>query len=211
MILGLSLSTFTALHVFPSLIGIASGVVVLMDTLRSRQAAGITAAFLMTTLAASVTGFMFPSTRLGPGHVVGAVSLAVMAPTLLALYRFRLAGPWRWIYAVGVATALYLNVVIGVLQAFGRIAFLRPLAPSLSAPPLLAAQLAVLAIFVTLGVLTVKRFAAPPGGARPTNRSHDRVIPSTASLSTTTRRRLRWADHEHGTARRDFLGRHFRL
>ncbi|MCF8534222.1 MAG: hypothetical protein K9G48_14535 [Reyranella sp.] len=154
--------TFTFVHVVLSLTGIASGVVVLLDTLRSRQAAGVTAVFLMTTLAASVTGFLFQSTRLGPGHVIGAVSLAVMAPMLLALYRFRLAGPWRWIYAVGATTALYLNVVIGVLQAFGKIAFLQPLAPSLSAPPLLAAQLAVLAIFVTLGVLAVKRSHPAP-------------------------------------------------
>jgi hypothetical protein len=162
---GMSSSTFTAAHVALSLIGIASGVFVLVGMLHARRTAGLTAVFLLSTLATSVTGFLFASARLGPGHAIGAVSLVVLAPTLLALYRYRLAGPWRWIYVAGATTALYLNVVIGVWQAFGKIAVLRPLAPSLAAPPLVGTQLAVLAIFVILGVLAVKRFQ--PGAVGP--------------------------------------------
>ncbi|MSP74772.1 MAG: hypothetical protein EXR12_01410 [Rhodospirillaceae bacterium] len=158
MVLGLSLSTFTVLHVVISLIGIASGALVLKDMLRSRLALGLTAVFLVTTVATSVTGFFFPSTRLGLGHAIGGMSLIVLVPTLMALYQYRLAGPWRSIYVAGATAALYLNVVIGVWQAFGKIAFLRPLAPSLSAPPLVGTQLVVLAIFVALGALAVKRF-----------------------------------------------------
>lgn len=156
--LGMSLSTFTAVHVTLSLIGIASGVFVLLGMLRSRSGAGPTAVFLLTTIATSLTGFLFSSTHFGPGHVVGTVSLIVLVPTLLALYQHRLAGPWRWIYAMGTTIALYLNVVIGVWQAFGKIDVLHPLAPSLTAPPLVGTQLVVLAIFIVLGVFAVKRF-----------------------------------------------------
>jgi hypothetical protein len=81
----------------------------------------------------------------------------MLVPALLALYRYRLAGPWRRVYAIGAAIALYLNVFIAILQAFGKIALLHPLAPRLSAPPLLATQLVVLALFFALFVLAAKR------------------------------------------------------
>jgi hypothetical protein len=154
----LSLSTFTAVHVALSLIGIASGVFVLLGMLRSQRAAGLTAVFLLTTIATSVTGFLFPSTHLVPGHMVGVLSLIVLVPTLLALYQHRLVGPWRRLYVIGATTALYLNVVIGIWQAFGKIGVLHAWAPSLTAPPLVGVQLVVLAIFIVLGVLAVKRF-----------------------------------------------------
>jgi len=141
-----------------SLIGIASGVLALHGALRSRKTAGLTAVFLLTTAATSVTGFFFPSARIGMGHAIGAVSLVVLVPTVLALHRHRLAGPWRWIYLAGATTALYLNVFIAVWLAFGKVAFLRLLAPTPVAPPFLAAHLAVLAICVTLGAFAVKRF-----------------------------------------------------
>lgn len=158
MIAGLSVSTFTALHVALSLIAIASGVLALLGTLRAGKAAGLTAVFLLTTTAASVTGFFFPSPRVGMGHVIGVVSLIVLVPTVLALYRHRLAGRWRSIYLAGATTVLYLNAFIGVWQAFGKIAVLHLLAPTPSAPPFLVAHLVVLAICIALGVLAMKRF-----------------------------------------------------
>ena len=176
--LGMSLSVFTALHVALSLTGIASGVFVVLGMLRSRQAAGLTAIFLLSTIATSVSGFLFPSVHLGPGHVIGAVSLIVLVPTLLALYLHRLAGPWRRVYVMGAMIALYLNVVIGVWQALGKILFLRPLAPSLTAPPLIGTQLAVLAVFVALGALAVSRFHPEfAAGKAPRLRLERRVNP----------------------------------
>ena len=49
MTLGLSLSAFTTLHVVVSLIGIASGFIVLYGMLGSRRLGGWTALFLATT------------------------------------------------------------------------------------------------------------------------------------------------------------------
>jgi hypothetical protein len=158
MVLGLSLSTFTTLHVIISLIGIVSGAVVLIGMLGGSRLPSWTALFLATTVLTSVTGFFFPFTKLLPSHVVGIISLVVLAAALLALYVFRLEGPWRWIYVAGAALALYLNVFVGVVQAFQKLAFLQPLAPTQSEAPFLVAQLVVVAIFVVLGVLAVMRF-----------------------------------------------------
>jgi len=158
MVLGLSLSTFTTLHVVLSLIGIASGVVCLFALLGSRTPPGLTATFLLTTVATSVTGFFFPNLKIGPPVIFGIISLVVLTPVLLAFYRYHLAGPWRWVYIVGAAFALYLNLVVGVVQSFQKLAFLKPLAPTQSEPPFLVAQLVVLAIVVGLTVLALRRF-----------------------------------------------------
>ena len=117
-----------------------------------------TALFLATTVLTSATGFLFPFTKLLPSHVFGIISLVVLAAALLALYVFRLEGPWRWIYVATATLALYLNVFVAVVQAFQKLAFLQPLAPTQAEAPFIVAQVAVLAIFAALGFLAVKRF-----------------------------------------------------
>ena len=158
MILGMSFSTFTTLHVIISLIAIVTGLVALLGMLGGKKLGGWTALFLATTVLTSVTGFLFPLTKLLPSHVVGIISLVVLAAALLALYVFHLDGPWRWIYVVGAVLALYLNVFVAVVQAFQKLAFLQPLAPTQAEAPFIVAQVVVLAIFAALGFLAVKRF-----------------------------------------------------
>ena len=53
---------------------------------------------------------------------------------------------------------LYFNCFVGVVQAFQKLPFLHPLAPTQSEPPFLVAQLAVLAVFVVCGIVAVKKF-----------------------------------------------------
>ena len=158
MVLGMSIATFTAVHVAISLIGIATGVIVVVGMLNVRRLPGWTALFLVTTVLTSVTGFLFPAAHVLPSHVVGVISLVVLAVTLVALYVRRLAGSWRWIYVTGAVLALYLNVFVGVVQAFQRVPALRRLAPTQSEPPFLVAQLLVLTIFVLLGIRAVVKF-----------------------------------------------------
>jgi hypothetical protein len=158
MILGMSTSTFTTVHVIISLIGIVSGAVVLVGLLSARHLPGWTALFLASTVLTSATGFLFHSASFGPPHVVGIISLVVLAAAILALYLYRLSGHARWIYIVGVAVALYLNVFVGVVQAFQKLSALQALAPTQSEPPFLVAQILVMAIFVVLGILAVRRF-----------------------------------------------------
>ena len=166
MILGISLGTFTAVHVVISLIGIAAGLIVVVGMLSASRLPGWTALFLTTTVLTSVTGFFFPTAQVLPSHVVGVISLVVLAMTLVALYLKRLAGSWRWIYVAGAVLALYLNSFVGVVQAFLKVPVLNRLAPTQSELPFLVAQLAVVALFVLLGVRAVARFrpAVPRAG-----------------------------------------------
>jgi hypothetical protein len=163
MILGVSADTFTLVHVVLSLVGIGSGLIVVFGMLGAKRLDGWTALFLATTVLTSVTGFFFPVTGFLPSHAVGILSLVFLAAALLAFYVYRLAGAWRWIYVVGAVVALYFNVFVGVVQAFRKVSFLEPLAPTQSEPPFLVAQLVVMAIFIVLGVLAVRRFHPPKG------------------------------------------------
>jgi hypothetical protein len=158
MILGLSIPTFTLLHVIISLIGIASGLIVLIGMFGSRRLPGWTALFLLTTVLTSVTGFLFPATTLTPGAIFGIISLVVLLAALIALYAFHLGGAWRWIYVGGAVIALYLNIFVLIVQSFQKIPFLHPLAPTGSEPPFLAAEGALLVIFVVLGIFAVLKF-----------------------------------------------------
>ena len=93
------------------------------------------------------------------------ISLALLALAVASLYAFRLAGAWRWIYVASATAALYLNTFVGVVQAFQKVPFLQALAPTQSEPPFLIAQIAVLAIFVVLGVVATIRFHPKPSTA----------------------------------------------
>jgi hypothetical protein len=158
MILGMSFSTFTTVHVVISLIGVVTGIVVLFGMLNGRRLEGLTAVFLATTVLTSVTGFLFPFSTLLPSHVVGIISLVVLVVALFALFSKRLSGAWRSIYIVTATVALYLNVFVGVVQAFQKVAFLQPLAPTQAEAPFVVAQVIVLALFGMLGFLAVKKF-----------------------------------------------------
>jgi len=158
MILGMSVSTFTAVHVVISLIGIFSGLVVLLGMFKSKKLEGCTAVFLATTILTSVTGFMLPADHLLPSHVVGAISLVVLAVALFALYVNWLAGFWRWLYVVTAVIALYLNVFVLIAQSFLKIPALHALAPTGSEPPFKITQLVVLALFICFGIIAVRSF-----------------------------------------------------
>ena len=158
MILGMSVSTFTTLHVVISLIGILSGFIVLYGLFSVKRLGGWTALFLATTVLTSVTGFLFPATTVLPSHIVGVISLVVLPIAIFALYARRLAGAWRWIYVVTALTALYLNAFVGVAQAFQKVPFLNPLAPTQSELPFVVAQVGLIAIFIVVGILTVRRY-----------------------------------------------------
>jgi len=161
MILGLSTSTFTTVHVIISLVGIVSGAVVLYGMLNERRFNGLTEIFLVTTILTSVTGFFFPSDHILPSHIVGIISLVLLAAAVIALSIYHLAGFWRLVYIVGAVMAFYLNVFVAVVQSFQKLPFFHSLAPTQSEPPFLIAQILVLVIFVVLGFLAAKRFHPP--------------------------------------------------
>jgi hypothetical protein len=155
---GIPTDVFLQLHVVLSLIGMVSGLVVLSGLLRGKLFGGWTALFLVTTILTGVTGFPLPPFGLDPPRIVGIILLVLLAVAVVALYAFRLAGAWRWIYVAAAVMSLYLNCFVGVVQAFQKLAFLRALAPTQSEPPFLIVQVAVLVAFVVLGVLAAVRF-----------------------------------------------------
>jgi hypothetical protein len=162
MVLGLSLSTFTLLHVILSLAGIASGFVVVYGLFNSKTLDGWTAIFLSTTILTSVTGFMFPFHAVTPGIVLGVLSLVVLAATVAARYAFHYNGAWRSTYVITTIIALYFNCFVAVVQSFQKVPALKTLAPAQTEAPFGIAQLAVLAIFVVIGIRAVKKFHITP-------------------------------------------------
>jgi hypothetical protein len=157
MVWGMTISTFTFVHVLLSLVGIGSGLVVLFGLLTAKRLDGWTALFLATTVATSVTGFGFPVDHLLPSHKVGIISLVVLAVAILARYALHLVGAWRRIYVVCAAVALYLNVFVGVVQAFLKVPALTAMAPKQTEPPFVITQLVVLALFIVLTIVATKR------------------------------------------------------
>src|ERR1700674_1216199 len=146
MVLGMSLSTFTMLHVIISLIGVVSGLVVLSGLLGSKVMPSWTALFLVTTILTNATGFLFPFDKLLPSHIIAIISLVLLAIACIALYVMKLAGAWRWIYTLTALIALYLNVFVLVIQSFLKIGPLHALAPS--EPPFAIVQGIVLVFFI---------------------------------------------------------------
>jgi hypothetical protein len=167
MILGMSLSTFTIVHVVLSLVGIGSGLLVVYGLFLGKRFDGATAIFLVTTVLTSLTGFLFPFTHLLPSHVLGVISLIVLAVAILARYALQLERAWRSIYAACAVLALYLNVFVLVAQIFLKVPAAHAFAPTQKEPPFLVVQLIVMAIFVVLGIFAVKKFRVESAAIEP--------------------------------------------
>jgi hypothetical protein len=158
MILGMSVADFTTVHVLLSLIGLFAGAAIVVAMMGGKPLMLATAVFLCSTALTSATGFLFHSAAIGPAHIVGLVSLAVLILACVALYRYHLHGLWRLVYVATTVMAFYFDAFVALAQAFAKVASLRELAPNGSGPTFLAAQLALLAVFLALGLLAAKRF-----------------------------------------------------
>jgi hypothetical protein len=158
MILGMSITTFTVVHVVISLIAIAAGAIACARMLEGRPLATWSSVFLLFTVLTTVTGFLFPITVFTPAISVGIVSAVALALALAALHVGRLAGAWRWIYVASALFAFYLNVFVLVVQSFQKIGILNRFAPTGSEPPFAVVQGIVLLGFILLGFLVLRRF-----------------------------------------------------
>jgi hypothetical protein len=158
MMLGMTLQTFTAVHVVISLIAILAGFLVVVGFFGRKPLGSINTVFFTMTVLTSITGFMFPINGVTPGIVVGAISLAVLAIAGLALYARHLSGPWRSTYVITAMLALYFNVFVLIVQSFQKVPELKALAPTQSEPPFAITQVVVLCIFIALTILAVKKF-----------------------------------------------------
>ena len=148
----MNIETLTFVHVVISLAGILSGCVLFLGFLSGSFWRRWNTLFLVTTVATSATGFLFPFVQLLPSHIFGAISLVVLAVGIAALYRFDLVGFWRKTYVICAAIALYLNIFVGVVQAFLKVPALKELAPTQAEPPFAIAQLLVLVLVSSMAV-----------------------------------------------------------
>ena len=152
------LHIYTILHTLISFVAIFTGLIVLFGMLAGERLDGWTKWFLITTVLTSVTGFFFPFHGFTPAHGVGIMSLLLLAVAIFARYPRQLAGAWRWIYVVTAVIALYLNVFVGVVQAFLKVPALHVMVPTQTEPPFKLTQLVVLALFIVLGIVAAIRF-----------------------------------------------------
>ena len=158
MVFGMTLATYTLIHVIISLLGIGSGLIVLFGMFGGKRLDSMTALFLATTALTSLTGFGFPFEHVTPGIILGILSMVVLAIAVPARYSFRLAGKWRTIYVVTAVIALYFNCFVLVVQSFQKVPALHALAPKGNEPPFAIAQGILLVLFIVAGTLAVKKF-----------------------------------------------------
>ncbi len=150
---------FTLVHVVISVLGIITGLVAVGGLMAGARREGVTAAFLVTTILTNVTAFGFPFTTVLPSHVVGAISLVLLAVCLVARYVQSLRGAWRRIFVITAVAALYFNVFVLVVQLFQKTPQLAALAPTQSEPPFAVTQLLLLVVFVWLGRASLRGFS----------------------------------------------------
>lgn len=158
MILGLSLVQFTYLHVFLSLVGLGAGIFIAYGLLTSQKLSILTSLFLVTTIATSLTGFLFPFNGVTPGIILGILSMIVLVLAIVALYVKKLAGPWRGTYVISAMLAYYFNFFVLVAQSFAKVPALHSIAPTQASPGFGLTQAAVLVIFILLTTRAFKKF-----------------------------------------------------
>ena len=158
MILGLSTAAFTQLHVLISLIGIAAGLLALFGLLGGKLYRLLTTLFLLTTVATSLTGFLFPFNGITPGIILGVLSLIVLVLAIVALYVKKLDGPWRGIYAVSACVAFYFNFFVLIAQSFAKVPALHSFAPTQQSPGFAVTEGVVLLVFILLTIRAYKKF-----------------------------------------------------
>jgi hypothetical protein len=154
------ITTFTLIHVVLSLVGIFAGLIVAGGFVAGKRLDGWTGVFLVSTVLTNVTGFGFPFVSLLPSHIVGVISLIVLAIVIAARYWKHLAGAWHGVFVVGAVLALYLNVFVLLAQLFLRLPALIAAAPTQKEPPFLVTQLVVLALVLWLGQAARRGFRA---------------------------------------------------
>lgn len=159
--------TFTLFHVALSLVGILSGFVIAGGLLAAKPCPGWTMLFFATTVATSLTGFLFPIHKFTPALGFGLLSMVILAVALFALYRRHLVGAWRGVYIVTALLAFYLNFFVLIVQSFQKIPALKALAPTQAEPPFVIVQCLALALFLVLGILALIRFHPESGRPQP--------------------------------------------
>jgi hypothetical protein len=130
MIFGLSTGLYTGIHVVLSLIGILSGFLLLFTLIGRKKHTFWTPVFFVTNILTDVTGFLFPFKGITPGIILGVLSLVALLVAGVAVANRKLRG----LYVSAIATALFFNVFVLIVQSFEKIGFLKSIAPTQASP-----------------------------------------------------------------------------
>lgn len=147
-----SLAVFTAFHVTVSLFGLAFGLPAVLRLFGVAFSPVWTALFLVCAGLTTITGFMFPFAGATPAFVTGIVAGLVLVMVLAAHF----LGRWRAVHAGGIVASLYFLVFVTVAQIFAKTAVVND-AGKVAGLAFAASELAVLLVFVLIGVKAVKR------------------------------------------------------
>jgi len=156
MILGMP--PLVVVHVLISLLGIGSGIVVVLGLFGNRRLDAWVHFFLITTILTSVTGFFLPAHKILPSHVLGVLSLIALAIACVARYAKKMQGGWRKTYVITAVISLYFNVFVLIAQSFLKVRVLHALAPTGSEPAFAVAQGLNLILFIVLTIFAVRKF-----------------------------------------------------
>ncbi len=148
------LQIFTLIHVVISLIGIVSGLIVIVGFLTGKSLRAWNWLFLASTIATSVTGFFFPFNGITPGIVIGVVSLIILLLAVVARLKF-----WKKTYISSVTLAEFLNVLVLIVQLFEKVPVLHRYAPKGTEPIVGTIQLIALIFFAILAVTAIRKSA----------------------------------------------------
>jgi len=156
VILGLPPLVF--IHTLISLVGIVTGLVVMKGLVTNDRMDRMTKWFLATTILTSATGFVLPATKIMPSHIVGVISLVILAIACYARYSKNMAGRWRATWLTTAVMAQWFNCFVLVAQLFLKVPALHAMAPEGNEPPFAIAQGVVLLAFIAIGVVSLRKF-----------------------------------------------------
>ena len=157
MVLGMSLHSFTVLHVVISIVELLAGAVVVLKMIGGRRSR-LNGLFLLTGALTTLTGFLFPSHGPTPATTLGFITLPFLLLAAVSWYTGRLRGAWRVLYVLSALLVLYFDAFVAVAQLFLKVPALHALAPEGKEPPFLVVQGLLLLVFIVLAYMALKRF-----------------------------------------------------
>ena len=155
--------TLTLVHTLISIAALLAGMLAIGALFIRGAPEGWTTWFLVLAALTSLTGFLFPFQGVTPAFAVGVVALMVITMMLIARFSFHLAGIWRLVYVGGMVANVWFLAFVSVVQVFRHVPAVEAYAPTQAEPPFLISQVALLAVFIVIGVAAALRFR--PGRA----------------------------------------------
>jgi hypothetical protein len=115
--------------------------------------------FLKVILVTSVLGLLVPFPRrfITEREAISMLTVYASGIAILAWYRYRLAAFWGSIFALSFTITLYFSVLAVIAQVSRHMSLYTALAPAQFKSPFFVTHVAVMLIFVVLGVVAERR------------------------------------------------------